>query len=208
MLSRTFRFKDLILHRTGLHFTLMTFEGTNIKWKETDTCWTLSHSHLTAIIPPTSNHLHSNIKLLHCYHDTTVPPKMTASSIFCCLWTHTHKTSEGFSLLRLGLLLQGVYYSFSSDMLYVLLSLNNAWRLLFLNPVVRLAPMPGLFGFAFICRGAPHITEVCQTSNPSTLSFSSSLLNNDTRNLQSFLWLTLYSRPPFLQQQPGLFFLQ
>lgn len=165
--------------------------------------------HLTAITSQFKSPLHYTIILLPWHHDTTKDDSVI--NLLLSLNTHTHTRSTrqltGLSLQRSGLLLQGVYYSFSSDMLCALLSLNNAWSL-FWNPLVHLAPTLSLFGFAFRCRGAPHIIEVCQTSNPCFPSFPPSHLNNDTHNLQNFLvlslQLTLCRRPHFSQPPPTL----
>lgn len=107
------------------------------------------------------------------WHHHDIPPKTKASSIFCCLWIHTHASCCGEFIILSPL----TCYVF-------LLSLNNAW-----NPVVHLEPAPGLFGFTSTCGGAPHVIHVCSRS------FPPSLHNYDTYNLKDFLRPTLRGRP-------------
>lgn len=114
------------------------------------------------------------ITLLPWHKDAMIPPKTTASSILFCLCTNTHtnthtKRLTGLSPRNSGLLLQGVYYSISSHVLCALSSLHNA-RWLFWNPVLHSALALSLFGYAFKCRGAPHIMEACEASNFCLLS--------------------------------------
>lgn len=85
---------------------------------------THTHTHLRAITPQFKSPPHYAITVLPCYHDAMIPPKTTASSILFCLWTNTHtntytKRLTGLSQLSSGLLLPGVYYSFSSHMFYL-----------------------------------------------------------------------------------------